>query len=362
MSQPYYRVFNFSAGPCTLPVEVLEQAREDLLNYKGAGMSVMEMSHRSAQFEAILAEAEADCRKILEVPDNYRILFQQGGASFASTMLAKNFLPADGHADYVVTGTWGQKSYEYAKLEGDARLLYSGKDHKYSELPASVEASEGAAYLHFTSNETIQGVQFKEDPVWGAELICDMSSDIMSRAVAINRYAAIYAGAQKNMGPAGVTVVIVRDDMLEKVPQGLPQMLDYRAQAANGSMYNTPPCWSIYMCGLVYKHYLKTGGVAGAQERNEAKCKVLYDAIDGSAGYYRGHAAANCRSTMNVTFNLPSEELTDAFVAQAEKAGFDGLRGHRSVGGIRASIYNAFPHEGCVQLAQFMTDFAARNG
>jgi phosphoserine aminotransferase len=362
MSQPYDRVYNFSAGPCTLPVEVLEEAKENLLNYKGAGMSVMEMSHRSKPFEAILEEAEASLRQHLSIPDNFRVLFLQGGASMQMSMVPMNFLGRGQSADYIVTGTWGKKGLESAQLVGCVNVVYDGHGDNYTLAPSldSLTLDPAASYVQFTSNETIQGVEYFTDPTTKAPLFCDMSSDILSRPVDLGKYALIYAGAQKNMGPAGVTVVIIRDDMVERVPQHMHPMLDYRLQAENGSMYNTPPCWSIYMCGLVYKHGLKTGGVSAAQKNNQAKSQLIYDAIDGSNGFYKGHAARDCRSIMNVTFTLPDEDATKRFIKEGEAIKLDGMKGHRSVGGIRASIYNAFPREGCEVLAQFMKDFAAK--
>jgi phosphoserine aminotransferase len=364
MSQPYDRVYNFSAGPCTLPVDVLEEIRDDLLNHKGAGMSVMEMSHRSKTYEAIHYAAMEDFRKLFRVPDNYKVLFLTGGASMQFSMIPIAFLRGRGVADYITTGTWGKKSEESAMIEGKVNVIFDGKPTKYDRIPDwdKLNFTPGAEYVYFTSNETIQGVQFKEDPTSDAPLVVDMCSDILSRPVDIDKYALIYAGAQKNMGPAGVTVVVIRDDFMEKNADGLSPMLDYREHAKADSIYNTPPCWNIYVCGLVYKNYLKNGGLEGAQKRNEAKSKILYDAIDNSGGFYKGHAQLNCRSTMNVSFTLPSDDLTNAFVKEAETHKLDGLKGHRSVGGIRASIYNAFPEEGCRVLADFMKQFAARNG
>lgn len=362
MSQPYDRVFNFSAGPCTLPVEVLEEAREDLLNYKGVGMSVMEMSHRSKAYEEIIHAAEADLRSLLSVPENYKILFLQGGASMQFSMAPLNFLGKGQSADYVVTGTWGKKGLEAAQLVGDVNVAYDGKGDNYSSAPAldTLKLNPDAAYVQFTSNETIQGVEYFTDPTTEAPLFCDMSSDILSRPVDVSKYAMIYAGAQKNMGPAGVTVVIIRDDVLERVPRNMHPMLDYRLHAENESMYNTPSTFPIYMCGLVFKHYAKTGGVEGANQRNREKAGLIYDAIDNSGGFYKGHAAKDCRSIMNVTFTLPDEDATKRFIKESEALKLDGLKGHRSVGGVRASIYNAFPKEGCEVLAGFMKDFAAR--
>lgn len=359
MAQPYDRVFNFSAGPCTLPVPVLEQARDGLLNYKGTGMSVMEMSHRSKPFETIIQEAEADLRALLGIPDNYKVLFLGGGASLQFSMVPMTFLRG-GSADYVLTGSWGQKAAEAARLEGTANVVWSGKEGNFSTVPdfGSLSFDAGAKYVHFTSNETIQGVEFSGDPSTTAPLICDMSSDILSRPVDVSKYAMIYAGAQKNMGPAGVTVVIIRDDLLAQVPEKLHPMLDYKLQAENASLYNTPPCWNIYVTGLVYKFMLENGGVTAAAKLAAQKAQVIYDAIDGSEGFFKGHAAKDCRSKMNVTFTLPTEDLTKAFLKLAESKQLDGLKGHRSVGGIRASIYNAFPLEGCEVLAATMAEFA----
>lgn len=364
MSQPYDRVYNFSAGPCTLPVELLEEARDGLMNWNGTGMSVMELSHRSSHFEGILADTEAAFRRVFGVPENYKVLFLQGGASMQNTMIPMNLRAEGQTADYVVTGAWGKKSYQDAKIGGATHLAYDGKPDNYSSVPdlASLTYSENPSYLHWVSNETIHGVEFQGDYDLPMHSVCDMSSNILSRPCDVSKYAMIYAGAQKNMGPAGVTVVVIREDLLPTFNQGLPPMLDYRTQVENGSMYNTPPCWGIYMCGLNYKWVERQGGLTPMHAHNKAKAQIIYDAIDGSGGYYRGHAKSDCRSLMNVTFNLPSDELTDKFVTEAEANKLDGLRGHRSVGGIRASIYNAFPTEGCEALAAFMKAFAAANG
>lgn len=357
----YDRVYNFSAGPSTLPVGVLESVRDDLLNYQGTGMSVMEMSHRSAPYEAIIGRAEQDFRKLLSIPENYKVLFLQGGASLQFSMVPMTFLRG-GSADYITTGTWGKKAVEAANLEGRANVVFDGKASNYNDIAAfdTLSFDPEAKYVHFTTNETIQGVEYHEDPSTDRPLICDMSSDILSRPVDVSRYAMIYAGAQKNMGPAGVTTVIIRDDLLAQVPEKMAPMLDYRLQADNDSMYNTPPTFGIYICGLVYQHLLATGGLSASFTRNQEKAQVLYDAIDGSDGFYKGHASLRSRSLMNVTFTLPSEEATKAFIQEAESRKFDGLKGHRSVGGCRASIYNAFPLEGCEALADFMTQFAKR--
>jgi phosphoserine aminotransferase len=363
MSQPYHRVFNFSAGPCTLPVSVLEEARDDLMNYKGKGMSVMEMSHRSKAFEDILKQTEADFRTLAGIPEGYHVLFLQGGASFQFSMVPISFMQGR-RADYIVTGTWGEKGYQAAQIEGDANLLWSDKANGYRDVPDwyALDFSPNAEYICFTSNETIQGVQFKLDPTANVPLVCDMSSDILARPCAFGNYDLVYAGAQKNMGPAGATLVIIKDEMLAKLPPKMHPPLDYRAHSKEPSLYNTPPCWSIYMCGLVYKWMLANGGLEAMKACNEKKAAVLYAAIDGSGGYYKGHAAVRARSTMNVTFTLPSEELTEKFVNEAAAEGLDGLKGHRSLGGIRASIYNAFPIEGCEALASLMSDFARKHG
>ncbi|HSI73441.1 MAG TPA: 3-phosphoserine/phosphohydroxythreonine transaminase [Fimbriimonas sp.] len=363
MAQPYNRIYNFSAGPSTLPVPVLERARDEMLNYGGSGMGVMEMSHRSKAYEAIIHGAEQDLRTLMGIPDNYRVLFLQGGASMQFSMVPMAFLRG-GTADYVVTGSWGKKAVEAGNLEGKATVLWDGKAGNYSDVVAldSLGLSSDAKYLHFTSNETIQGVEYHVDPKVSIPLICDMSSDICSRPVDVSKYDLIYAGAQKNMGPAGTTLVIVNDEFLAKAPDGMHPMLDYKLQAENESMYNTPPTFGVYLVGLVTRYLLDNGGLEGALKRNREKAQVLYDAIDGSGGFFKGHAAKNARSLMNVTFTLPDEDLTKEFIKLTESQGLDGLKGHRSVGGCRASIYNAFPLEGCQALAEAMRGFAAAKG
>ena len=358
----YRRLHNFSAGPGALPVPVLERVRDEIMEGGGAGMSVLEMSHRGGPYDAIHAAADADLRTLLAVPEGYRVLFLQGGASLGFTMLAMAFGRGTPGGDYVVTGTWGEKAVEAAAVEGTPHVAWDGREEGYRRVPKAdeLDLAADAAYVHITSNETIGGVQWKTDPRFDAPLLCDMSSDILSRPVDVSRYGLIYAGAQKNMGPAGATLVILRESLLEHIPDGLAPMLDYRVQAKNDSRYNTPPTFSIYVCGLVYRHLLETGGLTAAAERNARKAALLYDAID--EGFYRGHAERDSRSTMNVVFDLPDEALTKAFLKEAEGHGFDGLKGHRSVGGVRASIYNAFPLEGCELLAAFMRDFAQRNG
>ncbi|MFN0124300.1 MAG: 3-phosphoserine/phosphohydroxythreonine transaminase [Blastocatellia bacterium] len=359
------RIFNFSAGPAVLPESVLKQAQRDLYMLPGVGMSVLEISHRSAAFEKIIAEAEADLRKLVGIPDNYKVLFLQGGASLQFSMIPMNLLPAGRSADYITTGSWGQGAFKEAKKLGTVREAATTVEGNFRRLPTPEEISldPNAAYLHFTSNETIFGVEFQTEPEPAdAPLVCDMSSNFISRPIDVAKYGLIYAGAQKNAGPAGATIVIIRDDLLERTPEKLPATLDYRNLAKNGSMYNTPPCFSIYICGLVFKWLLEDiGGLEKIAAQNQEKARILYDAIDASDGWYSGHAEADCRSLMNVTFRLPGEELEKKFVKDATAAGLDGLKGHRSVGGLRASIYNAFPREGIVRLVEFMDEFRKAN-
>ena len=358
------RIFNFSAGPAVLPVPVLEEAQRDMLSLPGVGMSVMEISHRSKTFDEIIARAESGLRELLNIPDNYRILFLQGGASLQFSMAPMNFLPADGSADYVITGSWGKKALKEAKKVGNVNIAATMADGGFTRVPSRDEMSlnSHAAFVHITSNETIEGVQWKREPDAGdVPLISDASSDILSRAIPVNRYGMIYAGAQKNIGPSGVTVVILRDDLLQRIPDGLATMLDYRTHVENKSLYNTPNTWGIYIISLVCKWLQEKGGIAAMERENEQKARLLYDAID-ATDFYRGHADVDCRSTMNVTFRLPAEDLEKKFVSEATAQKLDGLKGHRSVGGIRASIYNAFPREGVEALVSFMKDFERRSG
>ncbi|HEX5873473.1 MAG TPA: 3-phosphoserine/phosphohydroxythreonine transaminase [Pyrinomonadaceae bacterium] len=358
------RIFNFSAGPAVLPVPVLEEAQRDMLSLPGVGMSVMEISHRSKTFDEIIAHAESGLRQLLNIPDNYRILFLQGGASLQFSMIPMNFLPADGGADYVITGSWGKKALKEAKKVGSVNVAATMADGGFTRVPSREEMglSPHATYVHITSNETIEGVQWKREPnVGDVPLISDASSDILSRAIPVERYGMIYAGAQKNIGPSGVTVVILRDDLLQRIPEGLATMLDYRTHVENNSLYNTPNTWGIYIISLVCKWLQEKGGIAAMERENEHKGRLVYEAID-ATDFYRGHADVDCRSTMNVTFRLPAEELEKKFVSEATAQGLDGLKGHRSVGGIRASIYNAFPREGVEALVSFMKDFERRNG
>jgi len=344
-----------------MPQSVLERAQNELRSFNDIGMSVMEISHRSRQFETVLDAAERGIRELLGVPFNYRILFLQGGASMQFSMVPMNFLRSDKSADYVVTGAWGKKAVPEARRCGRANVIYSSEAEGFMTVPAQEDLrfSSEPAYIHYTSNETIDGVEFKYDLDGGSvPVVCDASSNILSKPVDIEKYALIYAGAQKNIGPSGVTVVIIRDDMLEKVPANQHAMLDYRNIADNGSLANTPNTWGVYLVALVCEWLKEQGGVAAMEKLNIEKAAILYDAIDSSDGYYTGHADRAARSLMNVTFRLPSAELDEKFAAEAEAAGLDGLKGHRSVGGIRASIYNAFPKEGVERLVEFMKEFA----
>jgi phosphoserine aminotransferase len=359
------RIFNFGAGPGVLPEPVLEEAQRDLVALPGVGMSVMEISHRSKTFEEIIGGCEADIRKLAKVSSDYQILFLQGGASLQFSMVPMNLLPAGGKADYIVTGSWGKKAVKEAQRVGTVQIAATTESDNFTRVPAQSELKldPSAAYAHFTSNETIQGVEWKKEPETGSvPLVCDASSDIFSRPIDVGVYGLIYAGAQKNLGPSGVTLVILRNDLLERVPKNLPTMLDYKVQAENKSLYNTPPVFGVYIMRLVMKWLLAQGGLEGMARANAEKAKLLYDAIDSSGGYYRPHAKPADRSNMNVTFRLPSEELEKKFVSEAKAARLDGLKGHRSVGGIRASIYNAFPKAGVEVLVDFMKRFHASNG
>lgn len=363
MSNPK-RVFNFNAGPAVLPLEVLETAQAELLDFKATGMSVMEISHRSKEFEAIIQAAESDLRGLLSIPDNYKIMFLQGGATLQFAMMPMNLRAAGASADYIVTGTWSKTAIKEAKKLGAARAAANMEKEGFNCLPESLDLDPNAAYLHFTSNETIHGVEFSNEPTppAGVPLVCDSSSDFISRPIDVSKYGLIYAGAQKNAGPAGVTVVIIRDDMLERTPENLPVMLDYKALAASGSLHNTPPAFAIYIVGLVFQWAKKLGGLAEIQKINRRKADAVYAAIDESGGFYSGHAAPEARSVMNIPFRLPSEELEETFVKEAKKNDLVGLKGHRSVGGIRASIYNAMTAEGTETLVQFMKEFQRKNG
>jgi phosphoserine aminotransferase len=358
------RIFNFSAGPAVIPVPVLEEAQENMLSLPGVGMSVMEISHRSKTFDEIIQGAEAGLRELLNIPKNYAVLFLQGGASLQFAMVPMNFLSLDSSADYIVTGSWGKKAVKEAQKFGTADVAVTMADGGFTRVPHQdeLQLNPSAVYVHMTSNETIEGVEFKSEPEVGdVPLVSDMSSNILSKPIPVDKYGLIYAGAQKNMGPSGVTLVIIREDLLPRVREGLATMLDYNTHVKNKSLYNTPNTWGIYILNLVCKWLKEKGGLEGMQQENEAKARLIYDAID-ATDFYRGHADPDSRSMMNVTWRLPSEDLEKKFCSGATAKGLDGLKGHRSVGGIRASIYNAFPREGCEALVSFMQDFERGNG
>jgi phosphoserine aminotransferase len=358
------RVYNFSAGPAVLPMPVLEEIQRDLVALPGVGMSILEVSHRSKAFEGILAQADADVRALADIPSNYKVLFLQGGASLQFSMVPMNLLAAGATADYIDSGSWADKAIKEAKKVGSVNVAASTKTESYSRVPRQDELklTPGAAYVHMTSNNTIEGTEYKELPeVGGAPLVSDTSSDMFSRPIDVAKHALIYAGAQKNMGPAGVVVVIVRDDMLQRSQKSLPTMLNYAVHAENGSLYNTPPAFGVYVVGLVMKWLRAQGGLTTMAAANQRKAAKLYSEID-RTGFYRGTAHQDCRSLMNVTFRLSSEDLEKQFVKESTAAGFDGLKGHRSVGGMRASIYNAFPEEGIDALVAFMREFERTHG
>jgi phosphoserine aminotransferase len=358
------RIHNFSAGPAVLPIEVLEQAQRDLLSLPGVGMSILEISHRSAAFDEVIDGCEADVRTLGNIPGNYRVLFLQGGASLQFSMVPMNLLPAGGSADYVVTGVWAEKAVKEAKRVGTVNTAGSTASEKFARVPRQDELKldPAAAYVHITTNNTIYGTQWREVPDTGAvPLVADTSSDMFSRPIDISKYGLIYAGAQKNLGPSGVTLVIIREDLLARTPATLPTMLQYPVHAENKSMYNTPPVFGVYIMRLVLQWLIKAGGLQAIETVNERKAARLYAEID-RTGYYRGHAAPDSRSRMNITFRLPSEELEKKFVKESTAAGLDGLKGHRSVGGLRASVYNAFPEAGVDALVQFMQEFERKNG
>ncbi len=359
------RVLNFSAGPGILPEEVLRQVQEDIWNIDGTGMGIMEHSHRAATYDRIIAEAIEDCKKVGTIGDDYEVLFMSGGASAQNHLIPANLLPEGGTADYANTGTWAKKTHAECKVYGTAHLAFDGKATNYKFVPsqADLDFSASPAYFHYTSNNTIMGTQYHyvPEPPLGVPLVCDACSDIFSRPLDVTKYGLIYAGAQKNLGPAGTTVVIIRKDLLERTPRELPTMLRYKVYAESESRPNTPPVFPIYVVGLVFKWILSQGGLGPIAERNAAKAKIIYDAIDATE-FYRGHAREDSRSLMNISFTTPSPALDKAFLAEALEAGMDNLKGHRSIGGIRASIYNAFPAEGCETFAQFMREFERRHG
>ncbi|MBP5669710.1 MAG: 3-phosphoserine/phosphohydroxythreonine transaminase [Lachnospiraceae bacterium] len=357
------RVYNFSAGPAVLPEEVLKEAADEMLDYKGTGMSVMEMSHRSKAYQAIIDEAEADLRELMNIPDNYKVLFLQGGASQQFAMIPMNLMK-NKVADYIVTGQWAKKAYQEAQIYGKANKIASSEDKTFSYIPdcSDLPISEDADYVYICENNTIYGTKFKTLPnTKGKTLVADVSSCFLSEPVDVTKYGVIYGGVQKNIGPAGVVIVIIREDLItEDTLPGTPTMLKYKIHADNGSMYNTPPAYGIYICGKVFKWIKKMGGLQAMKERNEAKAKVLYDFLDESK-LFKGTVRKEDRSLMNVPFVTGNEELDAKFVKEATAAGFVNLKGHRTVGGMRASIYNAMPIEGVQKLVEFMKKFEEEN-
>ncbi len=356
------RIFNFSPGPAVLPLEVLKQASIDIVNYQDSGIGIAEMSHRSKDFIKIAETTEQLLRELFDIPKNYKVLFMQGGASSQFFMVPMNFLSAGKKATYLNTGAWSKKAIKEAKLFGGVDVAYSSEEQKFNRVPGNGEYTIDPAseYVYFVSNNTIYGTQFKEFPKTDKILISDMSSDILSRKVDISKFGLIFAGAQKNLGPAGVTIVIVREALLDRAPENIPTMLKYKTHADKDSMFNTPPCFAIYIVGEVLKWMKAKGGISAIDEINQEKATLIYRVIDES-DYYRGHAEPASRSLMNVSFNLATSELETKFIAEAAKIGLNGLKGHRSIGGCRASIYNAFPREGVIKLIEFMQEFKAKN-
>ncbi len=358
------RVYNFNPGPAVLPEPVLKEVQENLLALPGVGMSILEISHRSATFENILNETIENLKRLANIPQNYKILFLGGGASLQFSMVPLNLMPPKNKADYIVTGSWSKKAVKEAKRVGIVNISASTEEENFKRIPKQEELKldPDAAYVHYTSNNTIYGTEWHYIPdVGNVPLVCDMSSDIFSYPFDISKYGLIYAGAQKNLGPAGVTIVIIREDLLERSQDSLHTMLNYKIHAENNSLYNTPPVFGIYIVGLVAKWLLNLGGLEAIAKINDEKAKLIYDAIDNSNGFYKGHAEKDSRSKMNITFRLPSEDLEKKFVKEATDRGLVGLKGHRSVGGLRASVYNAFPIEGVRALVEFMKEFQNQN-
>lgn len=361
--QPYGRVMNFSAGPACLPLDVLERAQDELLNWHASGMSVMEMSHRGKEFQSIIAKTEADLRMLLNIPDNYRVLFAQGGASTQFSCVPLNLSASpDDTVDYIVTGSWSKKAVKEAEKYANVNVVATGDNASIPPV-GSWNLSSDAKYVHYCDNETIQGVEFQVPPAVGDKvLVADMSSNFCSKPLDVSKFGVIYAGAQKNVGPAGVTIVIIREDLIGKARSITPTMLDYKTLADDNSLYNTPPCWSIYMCGLVFEKMLEDGGLVAVQKANKQKAQILYDIIDSSNGFYNCPTEHSVRSLMNVPFTIPkSADLEKQFIDEAAKKGMVQLKGHRSVGGMRASIYNSMPQDSVVALTEFMLEFAEKH-
>ncbi len=358
------RAYNFNAGPSALPFEVLQRAQEEFLDFQNSGMALMELSHRSKEYDQVHEKAIADLKELYQIPEDYEVLFIQGGASLQFSMIPFNFLAPDTVGNYCLTGSWSEKAIEEAQKLGKTAIISSSKEANYSYIPAisDLTPTEDAAYVHITSNNTIYGTQWQEYPEFqNIPLIADMSSDILSKQIDVSKFSLIYAGAQKNLGPSGVTVVILKKDLLMNIPSNIPTMLNYQTHVKTNSLYNTPPTFSIYMLSLVLDWVREQGGVSAIEKRNNEKADIIYNCIDESNGFYRAHAELNSRSKMNVTFTLPSDELTKSFLSKAKAEGFVGLAGHRSIGGCRASIYNAVPYESCDALVQFMKKFQENN-
>ena len=356
------RIFNFSPGPATLPYDVLQKAGKDVVNFMDTGIGLIEISHRSKEFMEVAKNTEMLLRELMEIPDNYKVLFLQGGASSQFFMIPMNLLGGKGKATYLNTGTWSKKAIKEAKLFGDITVAYSSEETGFNRVPKDSEYSvaDGSDYLYYVSNNTIYGTQFQAPPQHESMLVSDMSSDILSRPVDVSKHGIIFAGAQKNLGPAGVTLVIIREDLLDKADESIPTMLSYKTHAAKDSMFNTPPTFAIYVVGEVLKWLKESGGVKAIDEINRKKAALVYNEID-QDDYYRGHAEKESRSNMNIAFNLPNADLEAKFIAEAAAVGLNGLKGHRSIGGCRASIYNAFPVEGVEKLVAFMKTFKANN-
>ena len=357
------RVYNFYAGPATLPLPVLKKAQEELLDFHGTGMSVLEISHRSKEYDEVHKKASELLKELMGIPDNYKILWLQGGASTQFFMAPLNLQINGKPMEYVHTGAWAKKAIKEAKLYGEVKIVASSEDEKFSYIPKNVQFSDNTAYAHITGNETIGGIEWQEWPKVPnlVPLVCDMSSDFIDKVIDVKKFGVIYAGAQKNLGPAGVTVVIIRDDLLNRVPENTPTMLKWKTHVEKDSLYNTSPCFAIYLCELVLEHIKTLGGIPFMEKQNRKKAKMLYDIIDKSNGFYKGVAKKESRSLMNITFNLATPELEAKCVDEAKKKDLIGLKGHRDVGGMRASLYNAMSIEGVSALCEFLEEFQEKN-
>ncbi|UCF49219.1 MAG: 3-phosphoserine/phosphohydroxythreonine transaminase [Thermoplasmatales archaeon] len=357
------RIYNFYAGPATLPLSALKKAQEELLDFNGTGMSLMELSHRSKEYDSMHKEASNLVRRLMKIPDDYKILWLQGGASSQFYMVPLNLQKENKPFEYVNTGVWSKKAIKEAKFYGEVNVVASSEEENFSYIPKNIEFSSDAAFAHITGNNTIYGTEFQEWPDVSSNvpLACDMSSHIMDKVIDVKKFGVIYAGAQKNIGPAGVTLVIIREDLFGRVPENSPTMQKWKTHVDKDSLFNTGPCWAIYMCKLCLEHLESLGGVAAIEKINRNKAKILYDLIDNSNGFYKGHAKPDSRSLMNITFNLPTPELEEKCVKEAIGKNLVGLKGHRSVGGMRASIYNAMPIEGVKTLVEFLKEFKDNN-